>query len=290
MIQSVLSVIPSHAMSCFLLPVGLCKTIQSILTRFWWDSSEGEKKICWTAWETLTRPKSLGGMGFRDIQLFNVALLAKIAWRIITKPECLLAKILLGKYCHKTPFLKTAPTNSSSHGWKGILQGRDLLMNHLGKAIGDGEDTNIWTDSWINSAEDFKYVGPVLEQSQDLLVADLLTRETKEWNKALVEKLFPELSHLIFSIRPSLHGSKDAYIWTEQQSGTYSVKSGYYSAYMEKLQSTPTLLEDTMWDWKKYIWNPDLLPKIKLFLWKCAQNGLPTGENLQRRGVLDNVN
>lgn len=45
-----------------------------------------------------------------------------------------------------------------------------------------------------------------------------------------------------------------------------------------------------MWDWKKYIWNPDLLPKIKLFLWKCAQNGLPTGENLQRRGVLDNVN
>ena len=128
-------------------------------------------------------------------------------------------------------------------------------MNHLGKAIGDGEDTNIWTDSWINSAEDFKYVGPVLEQSQDLLVADLLTRETKEWNKALVEKLFPELSHLIFSIRPSLHGSKDAYIWTEQQSGTYSVKSGYYSAYMEKLQSTPTLLEDTMWDWKKYIWN-----------------------------------
>lgn len=203
MIQSVLSAIPSHAMSCFLLPVGLCKTIQSILTRFWWDSSEGEKKICWTAWETLTRPKSLGGMGFRDIQLFNVALLAKIAWRIITKPECMLAKILLGKYCHKTPFLKTAPTNSSSHGWKGILQGRDLLMNHLGKAIGDGEDTNIWTDSWINSAEDFKYVGPVLEQSQDLLVADLLTRETKEWNKALVEKLFPELSHLIFSIRPT---------------------------------------------------------------------------------------
>lgn len=92
-------------------------------------------------------------MGFRDIQLFNVALLAKIAWRIITKPECLLAKILLGKYCHKTPFLKTAPTNSSSHGWKGILQGRDLLMNHLGKAIGDGEDTNIWTDSWINSVD-----------------------------------------------------------------------------------------------------------------------------------------
>lgn len=121
-------------------------------------------------------------------------------------------------------------------------------MNHLGKAIGDGEDTNIWSDSWINSAEDFKHVVPVLEQNQYLMVADLLTRETKEWNKALVEDLFPELSHLIFSIRPSLNGSKDFYIWRKQQSGIYSVKSGYFSTYIEKLQSTHTLLEESNWD------------------------------------------
>lgn len=56
---------------------------------------------------------------------------------------------------------------------------------------------------------------------------------------------------------------------------------------MTNLQSTPTLLEDSCWDWKKLIWNPELLPKIKFFLWKCAQNGLPTGESLQHRGVLD---
>ena len=67
MIQSVLSAKPNFAMSSFLLPVSLCKQIQTILTRFWWDDKDGEKKICWKAWESLTHIKSLGGLGFRDV-------------------------------------------------------------------------------------------------------------------------------------------------------------------------------------------------------------------------------
>uniref|UniRef100_A0A0D3C2Z4 Protein kinase domain-containing protein n=1 Tax=Brassica oleracea var. oleracea TaxID=109376 RepID=A0A0D3C2Z4_BRAOL len=84
------------------------------------------------------------GFGFRDIQLFNQALLAKISRRIIiTKPDCLFARTLLGKYCHNISFLKATKPSISSHGWKGILYGRDLLTQHLGKAIGDGETTKV---------------------------------------------------------------------------------------------------------------------------------------------------
>ncbi|XP_018479690.1 uncharacterized mitochondrial protein AtMg00310-like [Raphanus sativus] len=143
MLQSVLSAIPSYAMSCFQLPVGLCNRIQSVLVRFWWDDSKGERKICWVAWDKMTKPKSLGGLGFRDVQLFNQALLAKIAWRILKKPNCLLARVLTGKYCHSQSFLSTAARTDSSHGWKGILWGRDLLLTHLGKAIGNGTSTRV---------------------------------------------------------------------------------------------------------------------------------------------------
>ena len=62
MLKAVLTAVPSFAMTCFLLPVGLCKMIQSALTRFWWDSNTGKKKMCWLSWDKLTKPKSLGGL------------------------------------------------------------------------------------------------------------------------------------------------------------------------------------------------------------------------------------
>lgn len=286
MIQSVLSPIPSYAMSCFELPVSLCKRIQTVLTRFWWDSSDGTRKICWISWDKMTQPKDMGGLGFRDIQTFNHALLAKIGWRLHTNPDCLLAKVLMGKYCHKTTFQKAQANSSISHGWRGILRGRDLLVEHLGKAIGDGESTSVWNDSWIDPATNLKPVGPVLLKDKDLMVSDLLTRGTREWNSSLVENILPELKDHILKLRPSVLRKQDTYVWPLQQNGEYSVKSGYYSTFLSTDQTTgaPIVKEK----WKKLIWTRDTSPKLKYFLWKVGANALPTGENLRKRGMLLN--
>ena len=39
LLKSVLAAMPSYSMSCFKLPASLCKQIQSLLTRFWWDAN-----------------------------------------------------------------------------------------------------------------------------------------------------------------------------------------------------------------------------------------------------------
>lgn len=85
--------------------------------------------------QSLSIPKAEGGLGFRDIQAFNQALLAKVAWRIVTEPSCLLARILTGKYCHKGAFLRIEPASSCSYGWRSIMHGRDLLVQNLADKI-----------------------------------------------------------------------------------------------------------------------------------------------------------
>ncbi|CAA7017283.1 unnamed protein product [Microthlaspi erraticum] len=96
------------------------------------------------------RSKRDGGLGIRKIQSFNDSLLAKLSWRLLTKPSSLVARVLLGKYCKDKGLLDVSGHTSSSHSWRGILIGRDLLSKQLGVVIGDGKDTSVWDDPWLS--------------------------------------------------------------------------------------------------------------------------------------------
>jgi hypothetical protein len=72
--------------------------MEQMIQYFWWGDEKGNRKVHWFAWEKLPMSKSLGGMGFRDMKLFNQALLAKRAWRLIQYLNSLCAHILKAKY------------------------------------------------------------------------------------------------------------------------------------------------------------------------------------------------
>ncbi|CAA7018071.1 unnamed protein product [Microthlaspi erraticum] len=160
MLKSVLSAMPTYTMSCFKLPQSLCKRIQSALTRFWWDSSPENKRLGWVALNKMAKPKFLGGLGFKDINMFNDALLAKLSWRILNKPECLLARILKGKYFRRSSFLESTIPTTASHGWRSIHIGKELLTSNLGWVIGDGQSIRVWQDPWLSLEEPLRPTGP----------------------------------------------------------------------------------------------------------------------------------
>ncbi|MCI38148.1 RNA-directed DNA polymerase (Reverse transcriptase), partial [Trifolium medium] len=56
------------------------------------------KGIRWLSWERLACDKSVGGLGFRDFKAFNMAMVAKQGWKIMTKPETLVAKIFKARW------------------------------------------------------------------------------------------------------------------------------------------------------------------------------------------------
>lgn len=69
--------IPTYAMSCFKFLVNFCANIESLMAKFWWGQKNAENKIRWIGWEKLCALKFKGGLGFKNLQLFNLALLAK---------------------------------------------------------------------------------------------------------------------------------------------------------------------------------------------------------------------
>ncbi|KAL5561445.1 hypothetical protein UlMin_031192 [Ulmus minor] len=77
LIKSIALAVPTYSMQTVKLPNAICSKLDARIRAFWWGpSSNGRKPLCLKAWDALCKPKSLGGLGFRRMRDFNLALLA----------------------------------------------------------------------------------------------------------------------------------------------------------------------------------------------------------------------
>lgn len=121
LIKATIRVISVNAMALFNLPKDLLVSIEVMIHKFWWNGINDSHKIHWISWGKLTRTKQFRGLGFRGMEYFNQAMLAKLAWRVLTNQQALWVQIHKQKNFEHLEFLTTTPPpQSDSWSWKSL--------------------------------------------------------------------------------------------------------------------------------------------------------------------------
>ena len=93
-------------------------------------SKTKNNKIHWLSWDKLTRPKKKGGLEFKDLHLFDMTMLCRQAWRLLTNPDTLCGQVLKAKYFTQSDILSCRPYDVRSILYRaGITKGRLDLEN-----------------------------------------------------------------------------------------------------------------------------------------------------------------
>ncbi|KAL3846296.1 hypothetical protein ACJIZ3_003699 [Penstemon smallii] len=288
LIKAVLQAIPTYVMGCFKLPKTFIHELETLISSFWWDDKD-KKKIHWVKWNDLCSSKMEGGLGFRDLEAFNLALLAKQGWRIIQKPESLLSRILKARYFKSCDFMQANLGSNPSFTWRSILEARPILERGMRWRVGNGLKIRIWGCRWLPRPNTFMVSSPRNTLPFDSKVNLLIDPNLGDWNQELIEEIFwPEEVELILKIPLGSLQNEDTQIWHYTSTGQFSVRSAYHLALRTKRElesgadSSMSSASEQRWIW---LWRERIPNKIKIFMWRAMKNLIPVAAILLQRHI-----
>jgi len=183
LIKSVLQSTPSYLMSTFLLPNSLIKDIEKMLNAFWWGHGNGNRRgVHWLSWERLTVPKSFGGMGFKSLKAFNMAMLGKQAWKLLTHPDSLITGLFKARYFPSSDYLASSIGHIPSFVWRSVWSVKAVVENGFQWSIGSGTNISVWNPSWIRGNYSIPRPADMNLAMASLKVSDLFVPHMKQWH------------------------------------------------------------------------------------------------------------
>ena len=291
LIKAIAQAIPSYAMSCFDLTKALCDEISSMICRYWWAQQDNEKKLHWIGWNTLASRKEKGVLGYRDLHLFNLAMLARQCWRLIQAPDSLCARLLKARYFPNGSVWSAKEGPGISYTWRSLIRGMRAIENGIIWRVGDGNQIRIWEDAWIPAGVTRR---PRTPRGNIVIskVAELMDPIRGTWDSDLINDLFWEEDACNILAIPVHLDREDSVASHFDRKGVFSVKSAYHALEDEaeskrvrqRGESSSQPLSSRMQMWKK-LWKVPGPPKIKQCMWRVAHNSLSHKMNIKSKKI-----
>lgn len=245
-------------MHIFRFPGVVRKKLDQLCRNFLLGHTSSRARIHLISWDKITRPKREGGVGLHIFQDFNIALIGKIAWGLLTRPNDLWAQFLINKYkggWEGDWILKV--NEGDSWLWVSIMKVWNEIKHWLGWGIRNGCRVKFWTYQWVNGKNLLDNIrdGEISEGDRCRPIRDYISSEG-EWKwEAFAGKINHSLLLTIASIRPphiSLN-SPDFPIWIGSRNEEYSVLATCANLLALSSPSQQSKIWKAIWSWEGHL-------------------------------------
>ncbi|XP_026417593.1 uncharacterized protein LOC113313084 [Papaver somniferum] len=265
----------NNRLQVFKLPEATLQQMERIQRSYWWNSYIKPRSQKYISWRKVCLHKRIGGLGLKNLCNYNLAFLAKLAWKLLYNQDALWAKLLKGKHFphHDLRFFPPPVNLNSSWIWQSIFIWLEIVLKNAKWQVGNGAHINIWTSNWIPSLNSALQDWGDLNTSNYQLVSDLIDTDTEQWNVSLLRLLFTaDQVNSILTI-PIQLDQEDKLIWPFTTTGIFTTASTY------KMLCDKDILTDNSMGLSQHFWlsfwKLKVPYKFQIFLWRAIHNAIP---------------
>ncbi|GMP44796.1 hypothetical protein CsSME_00013572 [Camellia sinensis var. sinensis] len=270
------------------MPKGVAKALAKIQSNFLWGGAKDGRCVHLVNWGEVTKNKSQGGLGVRDLGEVNDCLLLKWWWRFGSEDKTLWKSVVCSRYGRSRG--DWAPTLSNTDGastvWKDIVQ-LNLNNQSLGEfysqnfklSVGNGRRIQFWSDAWLNGRslnEEYPRLFSLSTEKDGTLQQINAKKKLGVWQLQFRRRL-QRLTAFLDSSPDLRIESEDSCSWLASTSSKFSTSS--------------------VWSWWGATKGPELRvpagvwvslapPKMQFLCWLAWRGRIKTSLFLQRIGVL----
>ncbi|XP_074265980.1 uncharacterized protein LOC141588437 [Silene latifolia] len=137
LVKVVLSSLHSYWASMFIIPKGVISRIEATCMNFLWDNSADYRRVPLVAWDKLCSLKQEGGLGLKDQEAMNKAMIGRLVHWIIEEKDSIWVQWVKKNYLKGKDWLEYKPTPKSTWVWRRICKVKEEML--------PGYTTSTWT-------------------------------------------------------------------------------------------------------------------------------------------------
>lgn len=224
LIKHVLQSLPIHILRVVPIP-SVCIFLEKWMRNFFWSGGPEHAKRSLLNWNSVCRPKSKGGLGFRRIKDMISANSVRLGWTAVSSSS-LWASWFRAKYLKGFSPWHLISLSIGSCIWRLIKRSSHFLFQNNHWILGDGKSISFWHDKWHGPLS-LAQVFPYMDFSWSDSVNDILSNPQRLSSMSFPQQVAAFSSTLLATF--SLVDEPDALIWSSSNSSHLSFSAAWES-------------------------------------------------------------